>query len=94
MNSRTKFLGSALLKPLMAPRTKEMTWRNPKDRKIYHLLKENGPMTRSDLMKRTGLPRTTLYDALTRLTIQGLSVRFSEQRQSRGRPRIFYEVVS
>ncbi|MFQ5977965.1 MAG: helix-turn-helix domain-containing protein [Candidatus Heimdallarchaeota archaeon] len=71
-----------------------LTWRNPTDHKVYRLLKEQGPMTRPDLVDRTGLPRSTLYDALTRLMIRGLIVRFSEERQTRGRPRVYYEVIS
>ncbi|MHA2232160.1 MAG: helix-turn-helix domain-containing protein [Candidatus Hodarchaeales archaeon] len=53
------------------------------------MLKKRGPQTRSDLVKRSGLPRTTIFDSLTRLTIRGVIVRFSEPRQTRGRPRVF-----
>jgi predicted transcriptional regulator len=71
-----------------------ITWRNPTDHKIYSMLKEKGPMTRPDLVERTGLPRSTLFDALTRLMIRGLIVRFSEERQTRGRPKVYYEVIA
>lgn len=68
-----------------------ISWGNPTDHRIYRLLKDQGPMTRPDLVERTGLPRSTLFDALTRLMIRGLIVRFSEERQSRGRPKVYYE---
>ncbi len=67
-------------------------WGNPTDQKIYHILAEKGPMTRPDLAEKTGLPRSTLFDALTRLLIKGLIERFPEDRQTRGRPRVFYKV--
>lgn len=93
MNAKSKFGESSLAKPHTMPTRDDLSWRNHTDKLIYHLLKDSGPQTRSDLVVRTALPRTTIFDALTRLTIRGLIVRFSESRLSRGRPRVFYEAV-
>ncbi|MFW9916027.1 MAG: helix-turn-helix domain-containing protein [Candidatus Thorarchaeota archaeon] len=94
MESQSKFVDVALSKPFVVPTKRKLTWRNPIDQKIYQLLKKQGPLTRGELVERTGLPRTTLYDALTRLSVRGLIVRFTEPRQSRGRRRVFFEVAT
>jgi hypothetical protein len=93
MNAKSKYDESSLAKPLTIPSRDDLPWRNHTDKLVYHLLKDSGPQTRSDLVARTALPRTTIFDALTRLTIRGLIVRYSESRLSRGRPRVFYEAV-
>jgi predicted transcriptional regulator len=72
---------------------KSLLLRKPVDRKIYRLLKEQGPMTRPDLVLETGVPRSTLFDVLTRLMVSGLVGRFSEPRKTRGRPRVFFDVI-
>ncbi|MFQ5979559.1 MAG: helix-turn-helix domain-containing protein [Candidatus Heimdallarchaeota archaeon] len=69
----------------------DLVWRNPSDKIVYELIKKSGPFTRGELVERTGLPRTTVYDALTRLTIRRLITRFTQPRASRGRRRVFYE---
>ncbi|MHA2271324.1 MAG: helix-turn-helix domain-containing protein [Candidatus Hodarchaeales archaeon] len=94
MESHSKFVEVALSKPFVVPAKRKLTWRNPIDQQIYQLLKKQGPLTRGELVERTGLPRTTLYDALTRLSVRGLIVRFTEPRQSRGRRRVFFEVAT
>ncbi len=94
MQPRSKFVKSTISKPFVVPAKKDVTWGNLTDRKVCQLVKEFGPLTRGDLVERTGLPRTTLYDSLTRLTIRGVIVRFTEPRQSRGRYRVFYEVAT
>ena len=45
---------------------------------------------RDGLVKLTGLPRTTVYDALIRLIRKKLVEKFSEERDKRGRPKIFF----
>lgn len=94
MQPQSKFVESPLSNLFMVPAKKDVTWGNPTDRKVYQLIKEFGPLTRGDLVERTGFPRTTLYDSLTRLTIRGVIVRFTEPRQSRGRCHVFYEATS
>ena len=93
MHSKLQTAESTMQKSLGVRAAQNLTWHNPNDEKIYQLLKKSGPLTRADLVKRTDLARTTIYDTLTRLSIRGLVVRFSERRQSRGRRRVFYEVM-
>lgn len=66
---------------------------NPTDKKIYQLLKEEGPLARDDIVKRTVLPRTTIYDALTRLSVRGVIYKFKEPRQTRGRCRVLFGII-
>jgi len=40
--------------------------------KIYYTLKLNGPLNRDELVKITGLPRSTVYDNLIKLDIKHL----------------------
>lgn len=94
MNAQSKSAGKSSSKSISTPGRIALTWRNSTDNVVYEILKTLGPQTRSDLVERSGLPRTTIFDALTRLTIRGVIVRFSEPRQTRGRPRVFYEVIS
>ncbi len=70
----------------------KLDWRNPTDKKIYKFLAKKGPLTRTELAKETGLSRSTLFDVLNRLMIRGLIERFSEERQTRGRPKVFFMV--
>jgi predicted transcriptional regulator len=67
------------------------TWQNPKDQQIYQLLKDCGPQCREGLIKKTGLPSSTIYDALKRLMAQQLVQRFAEKTQAPGRPRVYFE---
>ncbi|MHA2232967.1 MAG: helix-turn-helix domain-containing protein [Candidatus Hodarchaeales archaeon] len=91
MEPRSKIVESPLANLFVVPARKDVTWSNLTDWKVYQLVKKLGPLTRGDLVERTGLPQTTLYDSLTRLTIRGVIVRFTEPRQLRGRCRVFYE---
>ncbi len=70
----------------------KIDWRNLTDKKIYKLLAKRGPLTCPELSKETGLSPSTLYDALNRLMIQKLIKNFPEDRQTRGRPKIFFMV--
>jgi predicted ArsR family transcriptional regulator len=64
------------------------------DRKIFIILKQQGPLTRSKLVTITGIARSTLYDCLLRLILKGYVVSFSEERRHRGRPRVFYKALN
>ncbi|MHA2293165.1 MAG: helix-turn-helix domain-containing protein [Candidatus Hodarchaeales archaeon] len=66
---------------------------NKTDLMVLRALLENQPSTRMDLCKKTGIPRTTIYDALTRLILKKLVTKYSSSNKSKGRPRIFYRVV-
>jgi len=61
-----------------------------------YLLKilQDGPMTRGELSAATGIPRTTLYDTLVKLIMQDRVEKFSSSKRKRGRPNVYYRLVS
>lgn len=87
----SRYIQSLPSKALSVTPRVDLVWRNPSDKTIYDLINKSGPFTRGELVARTDLPRTTVYDALTRLTIRRLITRFTQPRESRGRRRVFYE---
>jgi predicted transcriptional regulator len=66
------------------------SWMNPNDQTIYQLLSTQGPASRDTLAAHSGLPQTTVYDVLTRLTLRRLVTRTKEPRQTAGRRRVIY----
>jgi hypothetical protein len=93
MQSQSEIVERSLPKPLPIPARPNRSWGSPIDRKVYQMLKKQGPLTRPELVELMGLPRTTLHDALTRLNIRGLIVQFTEPRESRGRRPVFFKLV-
>ncbi|MFQ6049962.1 MAG: helix-turn-helix domain-containing protein [Candidatus Paceibacterales bacterium] len=55
-------------------------------------LKGSEGKTRADIRNETGLPRTTIYDALVRLILKSQVEKFPENREIRGRPKQFYRL--
>ncbi|KKN07951.1 hypothetical protein LCGC14_1061700 [marine sediment metagenome] len=56
---------------------------------IYHF----GPMTRTEMVKKNGIPRSTTYEALERLEFEGKIVRYKENRRIKvGRPKTFWKL--
>ena len=66
---------------------------SPLQKELIGVLEKNGPMTRRDLVDRTGEPRTTIYDNLMRLAKYNLVKKFPRPRNSRGRPPIYFKLV-
>ena len=67
---------------------------NPTDKRILNILKGQGPQTRTQLVQKTSIPRSTLYDALMRLIIKNEVSHFSERPNGRpGRPKVFFRVT-
>ena len=66
---------------------------NKTDQVVLGALKENQPATRKDLCEKTGIPRTTIYDALTRLILKKVVIKYSTPRTSKGRPKVFYRIA-
>lgn len=66
---------------------------NKTDITVLNALVENQPATRMELCETTGLPRTTIYDALTRLILKKMVVKYSRPSKTRGRPKVFYRVI-
>ena len=70
----------------------ELTTSNPTDIKVYEILLKNGPKTRSELVRLTGIARSTLYDSLVRLNLQGKVEKYNETPEGPGRPKVFFQV--
>ncbi len=66
---------------------------NKTDQVVLGALLESQPATRMDLCKKTGIPRTTIYDALTRLILKKVVIKYSTPRKSKGRPKVFYKIT-
>ena len=66
---------------------------NKTDLTVLSALRENQPATRMDLCEKTGIPRTTIYDSLTRLMLKKVVIKYSSPGKSKGRPKVFYQVV-
>ncbi|WEU40958.1 MAG: hypothetical protein OdinLCB4_003360 [Candidatus Odinarchaeum yellowstonii] len=60
---------------------------------IIELLEKHGPLTRNDMVEYTGLPRTTLYDALDKLILSGKIEKYVLKINKKGRPTVYYELV-
>ncbi len=61
---------------------------------LFKLIANKGPITRSELTKETGIPRTTIYDTIVKLMLDEQIRKYSVPSKKRGRPRVFYEVFS
>ena len=66
---------------------------NETDRVVLGALSEIQPTTRTELCKKTGIPRTTIYDALNRLILKKVVIKFSTPRKTKGRPKVFYRIA-
>jgi predicted ArsR family transcriptional regulator len=60
---------------------------------IIDLLREKGALTRGDITRATGIPRTTAYDTLMNLLISGVIEKYVEKNGLRGRPSVYYQLV-
>ncbi|MHA1990502.1 MAG: helix-turn-helix domain-containing protein [Candidatus Hodarchaeales archaeon] len=62
------------------------------DSNVLSILKQQGPITRGQLVKKTGIPRSTLYDSLFRLILKGLVRKYPDKSHTaRGRPQVYFE---
>ena len=61
---------------------------------LFKIIAEKGPITRSELKNLTGIPRTTIYDTIVKLMLDEQIKKFSVPSKKRGRPRVFYEIIS
>jgi predicted ArsR family transcriptional regulator len=72
---------------------KEQKITNTTDKKVINILHQKGSLTRSELVKITGIARSTLYDSLTRLTIKGKVTKYSNKSPGPGRPKVFFKLT-
>lgn len=59
---------------------------------LFRIVSSKGPISRRDLVKATGIPRTTIYDVLVKLMLDERIQKFSIPLRHRGRPRVYYKV--
>lgn len=60
---------------------------------IIKLLKTKGTLTRGEITTLSGIPRTSVYDTLTKLLLSGIVEKYIDRDGRRGRPRIYYQLV-
>lgn len=72
---------------------KELKITNITDKKVITILHQKGSLTRSEMVKITGIARSTLYDSLTRLTIKGKVTKYSHKSPGPGRPKVFFKLT-
>jgi predicted ArsR family transcriptional regulator len=58
---------------------------------LIKTLKDEGPLTRRDLVNELKIPRTTIYDNLVKLQKRKMIEKFSRNDGKRGRPLIFWK---
>ena len=66
----------------------------PIQNNLVKTLDDKGPLTRRELVKALGTPRTTIYDNLLKLQKLRVVEKFSRNEGKRGRPMIFWKVNS
>ena len=68
---------------------------SPMEEKVIAVLKDGGPLTRGQLVKKMGVPRTTIYDGIRKLIARGEVKKypFYQTERSRGRPQILFSLL-
>lgn len=61
--------------------------------KLLKILKESGGLKRSELVKKLGIARTTIYDNLNKLKQFGMIKNYEKYIGIRGRPFVIWEVI-
>ncbi|MEX2683143.1 MAG: helix-turn-helix domain-containing protein [Candidatus Sigynarchaeota archaeon] len=68
---------------------------SPIEAQLISVLKEGGPLTRDQLVKKLSIPRTTIYDGLKKL-MQRNEVKkypFYQPERARGRPQVLFSLL-
>ncbi|MHA1450041.1 MAG: helix-turn-helix domain-containing protein [Candidatus Hodarchaeales archaeon] len=61
--------------------------------RIICFLHANGPATREEIVKHTGIKRTTVYDSLVRLQVKEMVTRETRSRGP-GRPLVYWSITN
>ena len=59
---------------------------------LLNLLESKGPITRGTLVSLTNIPRTTLYDVLSKMIMKGKIEKKPIRTDKRGRPKILFQI--
>lgn len=66
---------------------------SPIQKDLISTLQKKGPLTRMEMVKELGKPRTTLYDNLMGLMAHNIVKKRSKPTNNRGRPVIYFVLV-
>ncbi|MBD3191729.1 MAG: hypothetical protein GF308_13865 [Candidatus Heimdallarchaeota archaeon] len=59
---------------------------------LLDILAKKGPVTRGVLVELTNIPRTTLYDVLSKLIRDGKVIKKPFHNNKRGRPKVLFDI--
>lgn len=65
---------------------------SPLQYNLIKTLKNDGPLTRKQLVSDLKTPRTTIYDNLVKLQKQKVVEKFSRNNGKRGRPKVYWKI--
>lgn len=65
---------------------------SPIQHNLIKILKNDGPLTRRDLVNQLNTPRTTIYDNLIKLQKRKVVEKFIKNSEKRGRPLVFWKL--
>ncbi|MFO7795993.1 MAG: helix-turn-helix domain-containing protein [Promethearchaeati archaeon] len=71
----------------------EMEILSPLQFNLIKKLKEEGPLTRRQLVNKLRTPRTTIYDNLVKLQKKKVVEKFSRNNGKRGRPKVYWKIL-
>ena len=68
---------------------------SPIEERLISILKDGGPLTRDQLVKKMDIPRTTIYDGLKKLIMRNEVKKypFYQTERSRGRPQVLFSIL-
>jgi predicted ArsR family transcriptional regulator len=92
MEMQAKFPGNAPLSSLTDEKNKSIS---PIEERLISILKDGGPLTRDQLVKKMDVPRTTIYDGLKKLIMRNEVKKYPYYKadQIRGRPPVMFVVL-
>ena len=65
---------------------------SPIQNNLIKLLKNDGPLTRKQIVNQLDTPRTTVFDNLTKLQKRRVVEKFSRNNGKRGRPKVYWRI--
>jgi DNA-binding transcriptional ArsR family regulator len=90
--SKARRVKKTTIADILDPRISDIY--NPIDLQVLDVLNQRGGMTRGKLVLLTKIPRSTLYDSLTRLQIAGLVNKYARKSGTGpGRPLVIFESI-
>lgn len=68
---------------------------SPIEERLLSILRDGGPLTRDQLVKKMSIPRTTIYDGLKKLIMRNEVKKYPlyQAERSRGRPQVMFSLL-